>query len=188
MCLNFSFGFPDIPPQLELGSLRYSDSNLSLMSTSPMSLTNVLWRCHGNPFMRPSAGISAVGTHWICRMPFATSCRNQWPWISICFSLVLTCGVSAVIKRMICLLSHRMAKFWSISSCLMPLKNLFHQITSLAAWDRASSSALVLDVVTVFCLVKRQSIGLLNSLNRYLFVLYLIVILSANAALFAYSN
>ena len=106
----------------------------------------------------------------------------------MCFSLVLTCGVSAVIKRMVCLLSHRMAKFWSISSCLMPLKNLFHQITSLAAWDRASSSASVLDVVTVFCLVERQSMGLLNSLYRYPSVLYLIAILSANTASLTYSD
>src|ERR1700733_10238129 len=83
---------------------------------------------------------------------------------------------------MVCLLSHKMTISSLISSCLMPLKNLFHQITSLDAWDRANSSASVLDVVTVFCFVERQSIGPLNSLNRYPSVLYLVAESSANAA------
>src|SRR5436309_14186145 len=74
-----------------------------------------------------------------------------------------------------------MAKCSLISSCLMPLKNLFHQITSLAAWDRANSSVSVLDVVTVFCFVERQSMGPLNSLNRYPSVLYLVARSSVNA-------
>lgn len=64
----------------------------------------------------------------------------------------------------------------------MALKNLFHHITSFAAWDRASSSASVLDVVTVFCSVERQSIGPLNSLSRYPSVLYLVAGSSAKAA------
>ena len=137
------------------------------------------WR--GSALVNPSAGISAVGTHWICRTPLAISCRNQWLWMSIYFSLVLICGESAVRKRIVCRLSHKTAISCSGSSCIA-LKNLFHYITSLAAWERANSSASVLDVVTVFCLVERQSIGPLNSLNRYPSVLYLVIGSSANAA------
>jgi hypothetical protein len=70
----------------------------------------------------------------------------------------------------------------------MLLKNLFYQITFLAAWDKANSSASVLDVVTVFCFVERQSIDLLNSLNRYPSILYLIAISSVNAVSLAYTN
>src|SRR6266516_198358 len=100
----------------------------------------------------------------------------------MCFSLVLTCGVSAVSRRIVCVLSHRMAKSLSMSSCLMLLKNLFHHITSFDAWDRANSSASVLDVVTVFCFVERQSIGPLNSFNRNPSVLCLVAGSSAYAA------
>ena len=64
----------------------------------------------------------------------------------------------------------------------MPLKNLFHHNTSFDAWDRASSSVSVLDVVMVFCFVEHQSTGPLNIFKRYLSVLYLMIVLSANAA------
>jgi hypothetical protein len=56
----------------------------------------------------------------------------------------------------------------------MALKNLFYYITSFVAWDRANNSASMLDVVMVFYLVKRQLISLLNSLNKYPSVLYLV--------------
>ena len=46
----------------------------------------------------------------------------------------------------------------------------------------------MLDVVTVFCFVERQSMGPLNSLNRYPSVLYLVAISSANAASLAHSD
>jgi hypothetical protein len=36
----------------------------------------------------------------------------------------------------------------------------------------------MLDIITVFYLIKRQSISLLNSLNRYPFILYLVTGLS----------
>src|SRR5450432_2304366 len=89
---------------------------------------------------------------------------------------------------MVCLLSYRIGIFSLISSRLMLLKNLFYQITSLAAWDRANSSASVLDVVTVFCFVERQSMGLLNSLNKYPSVLYLVARSSVNAVSLTYIN
>src|SRR5436305_4726906 len=69
----------------------------------------------------------------------------------------------------------------------MLLKNLFHQITSLAAWDRANSSVSVLDVIIVFCFIKCQSMGLLNSLNRYPSILYLVARSSANAVSLTYT-
>ena len=75
--------------------------------------------------------------------------------MSIYFSLVLTCGVSAVIRRIVCVLLQRMAKCLLRPSCLILLKNLFHQIIFLVVWDRANSSVSVLDVITVFCFVER---------------------------------
>src|SRR5437667_9780596 len=47
------------------------------------------------------------------------------------------------------------------------LKRQFHQRASVAACDRASSSASVVDVETVFCLVELQSMGPPKSLKRY---------------------
>src|SRR5437667_12030915 len=47
------------------------------------------------------------------------------------------------------------------------LKRQFHQRASVAACDRASSSASVVNVETVFCLVELQSMGPPNSLKRY---------------------
>ena|SRR6266496_3100876 len=79
-----------------------------------------------------------------------------------------------------------MAKCLLRLSYLILLKNLFHQITSLATWDRANSSTLVLDIVIVFYFVKYQLIGPLNSLNRYPSILYLVARLSTNAALLVY--
>jgi hypothetical protein len=64
----------------------------------------------------------------------------------------------------------------------MALKNFFHHITFLTAWDRVNNSTLVLNVVTVFYLVKRQLINPLNNLNRYPFILCLVAGLSVKAA------
>ena len=69
----------------------------------------------------------------------------------------------------------------------MLLKNLFHQIISLAAWDRANSSVSVLDVIIVFCFIKCQSMGPLNSLNRYPSILYLVARSSVNTVLLIYT-
>jgi hypothetical protein len=68
------------------------------------------------------------------------------------------------------------------------LNRYFHHKTSLAAWDRANSSASVIEVVTVFCLVDRQSIGPPNNWNRHLSVLCLVIGSSAKAALLAQLN
>jgi hypothetical protein len=81
-------------------------------------------------------------------------------------------------------LSHRIDISYSGSNC-KALKRRFHQITSLTVCERAKSSASMLDIITVFYLVKRQSIGLLNSLNKYLFILYLVTGLSAKAVFLA---
>jgi hypothetical protein len=64
----------------------------------------------------------------------------------------------------------------------MTLKSLFHHITSFVTWDRASNSASVLNMVTVFCLIEHQSIKSLNNLSRYPFMLYLVAGSSAKAA------
>jgi hypothetical protein len=47
------------------------------------------------------------------------------------------------------------------------LKIRFHQRASIAAYDKASSSASIVDIETVFYLVELQSMGPPNSLKRY---------------------
>jgi hypothetical protein len=58
----------------------------------------------------------------------------------------------------------------------------FHHRTSLAACDRANNSASVLEVVTVFYLVERQSIRPPNSLTKHSSVQCLVTGSSAKAA------
>jgi amino acid permease len=83
---------------------------------------------------------------------------------------------------MVCRLSYKIAISYSRSNGIA-LKNLFHQITYLAVWERANNSTSVLDIVTIFYLIKRQSISPLNSLNKYPSVLYLVTGSSAKAVL-----
>ena len=64
----------------------------------------------------------------------------------------------------------------------MEAKNLRHQMASLAAVDSDSSSASVLEVVTVRCLAARQSIGPLYSWKRYPSELLRVSTSSAKAA------
>jgi hypothetical protein len=63
------------------------------------------------------------------------------------------------------------------------LKNRIYYIYSFAVRVRANSFALVLVVVTVFCFVALKCNILPNSLIAYLLKLYLVLLLSANAAL-----
>jgi hypothetical protein len=55
-------------------------------------------------------------------------------------------------------------------------------IASLATWDRARSSASVVEVVTVSCLLACYAISLLYSLIVYPWELFLSRVLSANKA------
>src|SRR5271155_1685536 len=107
--------------------------------------------------------------------------------MSTCLNLVARRGNSAVIRRIVCRLSHWIVISWPGLS-RMTSNRRFHHRTSLAVCDGASDSASVLEVVTVFCLVERQSIGLPNSLNRCPSVLYLVTGSSTNGVSLAQVN
>jgi hypothetical protein len=62
------------------------------------------------------------------------------------------------------------------------LKNRIHYIYSFAIRVRANSFALVLAVIIIFCFVALKYSILPNSLIVYLLKLYLVLLLSANAA------
>src|SRR5437762_5178744 len=86
----------------------------------------------------------------------------MYTWLSVDMKV----GRSLTSRRIVCWLSQWMVISWPRSNP-RSLKIQFHQRASVAACDRASSSASVVDVETVFCLVELQSMGLPNSLKRY---------------------
>lgn len=76
--------------------------------------------------------------------------------MSIWRSFVLIRGFWSFIRRKVCLLSHLISISSSGSNCSC-LNNLFHAYTFFDACVSASSSASVVDVVTVSCLRDVQS-------------------------------
>jgi len=160
---------------------QWKSSNLLWISTRPSCLTkfSCFWR--GRVFVRPYAGISAVGTQLILSRFSCTSCRSQCLWILMCRSLVVSLSRSLVIRPIICWLSQSTAASWPGSSCI-DAKNHFHQYNSLAACITARSSASVLKVVTDHCLIECHSMTPSNSLNKYSSELRLVSLSSANAA------
>jgi len=148
---------------------------------SPSNLVKILCSYRPNGLVKPSAEFCFVGIHWSCSLPCSTSYRSQNWWISICRSFVLTTGWLACRRRSVCLLSQ------DIESGCSGLKRsrrntLSSARTSLAVWDRDSSSALVVEVVTVACFVDCHIIGLLKSLIRKPCVLRLVARQSAKDA------
>src|SRR5436190_5291651 len=126
---------------------------------------NCSWRWQGNAFVKPSAGISVVGIHLTLTCPAWTSWCNQCWWISMWCNFVDSFWFSLVKSLIVWRLSQ-----WTVSSCpgsnSMFLKNLCHHMVSFVAYDRANSSASVLEVVTVFCFIECQSAGPPKSLYR----------------------
>ena len=159
---------------------QWKSSNLLWIFTRPSCLTkfSCFWR--GRVFIRPSAGISAVGTQLILSHFSCTSCHSQCLWISTCRNLVISLSRSLVIRPIICWLSQSTAASWPGFSCI-EAKNHFHQYNSLAACITARSSVSVLNVVTDHCLVECHSMVLPNSLNKYPSELCLVSLSSANA-------
>src|SRR5437762_12535635 len=86
----------------------------------------------------------------------------MYTWLSVDMKV----GRSLTSRRIVCWLSQWMVISWPRSNP-RSLKIRFHQRASVAACDKASSSASVVDVETVFCLVELQSMGPPNSLKRY---------------------
>jgi hypothetical protein len=159
-----------------------STTILSLISTSPTCSRN--WRIllAGRDLVKPSAIISLVGVYTTLIFFRCTSCRSQWLWISMCWSLVVSWEVFSLTSRIVCLLSH-----WIVivkSSSLIPSSvcSRTRNCASFAACARESSSASVVDVVTVSCLFARHAIAPPNSLRINSWELFLSTVLSANDA------
>ncbi len=135
----------------------------------------------GRALVRPSATISVVDTYSILIFLLATSWRSQCWWISICLSLVTSLGESLIMSLTVWRLSQLTVRSWSISRS-NSLKKRPYQSSQAKTWDRAKSSALVVEVVTVACFLLCQSIIPPNSLNRKPSVLWRVVGSSANTA------
>ena len=144
------------------------------MSTKPSCWTKFWCFCFGSDLVRPSAGIWLVEIQAILMRLSAICSRNQCWRISTCFSFVTSVGRSLVSNLMVCWLSQLMTKSWSSRNPTSSNKR-FHQRASVAACVKASNSASVVDVVTVFCLTETQSMGPPNSLKRYPSELRLVV-------------
>ena len=139
----------------DLGSQVVS---LPPMSTSPNCLTNPSCFCRGNALVNPSADMSFVATHLMCMSPFWTCSHSQCWLMSTCRSLVVRTGVWAVNKRIVCRLSFLMYSLCPVLKCNFR-KRFSHQIACFPACSIASSSASVVEVVTVVCLRDAQSTG-----------------------------
>src|SRR5438045_8486239 len=80
-------------------------------------------------------------------------------------SFVWSFWFSFIRSQIVWRLSHKIARLCPGSNSIF-LKGLCHHMVSFEAYDRARSSASVLEVVTVFCFVECQSAGPPNSLYR----------------------
>ena len=132
------------------------------ISSSLIWLTKTLCCCCGNVLIRPSAIIFFVAVHWNRTHHSECSCLSQWLWISTWCSFVDSFIDFSVICCNVCLLLHSM-----ISSSFRFSIRLFNswltKIASFVICNRASSSASVLDIVTVFCLLAFHAIDSSNS-------------------------
>ena len=121
----------------------------------------------GKGFVSPSASIFVLSTQIILMFRRWTSCRSHSRLTSICRMFVFMTGLSMFMSRTVCLLSHSITLSGCSRSKPMALNKCVHPIVSFAACCRASNSASVVDVVTVFCFLDFQSIGPPNILNTY---------------------
>lgn len=112
----------------------------------------------GRCFVNPSAIILFVWIHWRYISPFLTFSRNQCWLISTWRSFVWYDELGLIIRSMVCLLSHDSIRSFSGSNSI-DLSNRFVQSRCFAASERATSSASVVDVVTIRCFLADQSIG-----------------------------
>jgi hypothetical protein len=146
------FSFSILLSILSLSSISYSPN----WPIKPMNLSVA------KAFVMPSATIWVVFFHSIWSLSDAYFWRSQWLWISTCCSLVCSFADSSYTSRIVCRLSHCITSGSSRSSYIA-LNSLLRKMAFLAVWDNANSSALVLDVVTVSCLLALQAIGPPNS-------------------------
>ena len=135
-------------------------------STNPNCLMKFWCFCHGRALVSPSAGIWLVGIQVTLIFSLATCSQSQWQWMSTCLSLVIRVRKSLTSSWIVCWLLQLI-----IMSCprlnQRSSKRQFHQRASVAVCNRASSSASVVDIETIFCLIELQLMGLPKSLKRY---------------------
>ena len=107
--------------------------------------------------------------------------------MSTCRSFIISFAVSSIINQRVQVLSQLIIK-GSFSLNIITLSNLLIKIASFAIYNRANSSASILDIVTISCLFALQAIGPLNSFIIYPYELFLLTELSANNASLAQIN
>ena len=157
------------------------------LDTMPSCCTNVACFWFDNAFVNPSAIIFAVGVHSISISPSWCDCRNQKWCISTCLSLVVSSGRFFLIRPTVCMLSQSTEGCSSVLNRIWE-KSLQIAMVSRAVFDNANSSASVVDVVTVFCLIDCHAIGPLNNFIMYPCVERLVATSSANDASLATAN
>jgi hypothetical protein len=104
-----------------------------------------------------------------------------------CRSFVISFTVSSIINRSVWVLSQLIIK-GSFRCNVIALNSLLIKIASFTVYDRANSSASVLNVVTISYLFALQAIGPPNSFIMYPCELFLSTELSANDASLAQIN
>ena len=108
-------------------------------------------------FVKLFARIWLIESFSIVKILFWTHSQSQCWWISMWHSFIEINETVLLTKSTVCSLSQWIIYSWlgSKSSCL---KNCCHHIIYLLACVRASSSASVVEIVTVFCWITCQSI------------------------------
>jgi len=138
----------------------------------------------GRALISLSADILTVGSQLILRCLSWTSCHSQCLWILMCWSLVASFIVSLVKRLIVCWLLHEIADLCPEFNCI-DLNRHFHQYIFFTVWVRASSSAFIVDVVTVFCFVTCQSTASSKSWNIYSSELHLLAVSLTKTVLLA---
>ena len=136
----------------------------------PSNSTKPWWFSISRGFVNLSASVLADGVYWMVILHAWTSCHSQWWWMSMCCSLLVRHRLSDVRILIVYWLLHSIVVWWPALKS-MASKNLSHQRVSFDISDRASSSASVVLVVTVFCFEVFQSIAPSTRVKTYLCVL-----------------
>ena len=126
------------------------------------------WECFSaeSGFVKPSAGISVVGTHRTSTVLSLRACLSHRFWMSICFTFDNFCGLSFWISPEVCWVSQSI-RDWCSGSNSICLNSRYRPIVSFAVRESESNSASVIDLVTVFCLEYCHIISPWNSFMRY---------------------
>ncbi len=118
-------------------------------------------RCRDSAFVRLSTGISAVRRYLISKRPFLNSYRNHMFCISTCFKRITIHWFLWTTSRIVCWLSHQILKSKPNSNPISSM-SLTNDKLFLVVRSTPKSSASMVDVVTMSCLLAFQATGLPN--------------------------